>query len=256
MPFAASYIGKTFTVSDPDARIRDAADLASFVPGPKRIPRNSQIHIKEVRTLPIGSKSRIVFALATSPDGATVHGWTSTRNFAGSFVNETLGLLPAKDVSDKFGTNAVWVNGTYKGQVDLVEILDSGLEIERMTLDTVEPYLRMVAAARADGITVAINSGFRSYPEQQILHQGFTQGLPGFNLAAPPGHSNHQNGIALDIAVTGGAGTPIYDWLARHATSFGFVRTVNREPWHWELNEPAALLAKNQSTHKLPSVTV
>lgn len=269
MPFKESFIGKIFEVSDPDARIRNANDLAAFetwqpgnalppgvkVGDPKRIAKGTAIAVTAIKTLPTGSKTRTVFAHAASPDGATAHGWTSTRNFKGSFINELIGLLPKGDPADKFGPNAAWSKGTYLDQVDLVEIVDNGLEIERMTLTTVEPYLKMVEAAKAGGIGVAINSGFRSYGEQDLLFQGFKKGLPGFNLAAPPGASNHQNGIALDIAVSGGAGTPVYDWLAKNATSFGFVRTVNGEPWHWEFDLPKAAAAKAQGTCKAAGVT-
>ena len=88
-----------------------------------------------------------------------------------------------------------------------------------------------------------LDSGFRSYPEQKQLHDGFTRGLLGFNTAAPPGFSKHQNGIAFDLSVPGGDGNPTYEWLKLHATTFGFVRTVSKEPWHWEFDEPKAQFA-------------
>ena len=252
MAFNPSFSGKSFVVSDSDARIRDPNNLA--VVTAKVIPQGTKVLVAEVKTLPTGSKSRIVFANTTSASGIGI-GWTSTRNLQGSFINETLNLLQAGTGAGQKGPNAAWSHGNFLGQVDLVEIVDNGLEIERMTLTTVEPFLKMVEAAKAAGIGVAINSGFRSYGEQDLLFQGFKQGLPGFNLAAAPGTSNHQNGIALDIAVSGGAGTPIYDWLAKNATSFGFVRTVNGEPWHWEFDLAKAATAKTQGTCKAAGVS-
>jgi MYXO-CTERM domain-containing protein len=70
------------------------------------------------------------------------------------------------------------------------------------------------------------------------------------NLAACPGTSNHQMGIALDIS-TGCAQfdktiaiqpqvdaciakSNTFKWLMAHANSFGFYRTVTVEPWHWD----------------------
>ncbi|MDP1750613.1 MAG: M15 family metallopeptidase [Acidobacteriota bacterium] len=252
MAFNPSFIGKSFVVSDSDARIRDPNNLAAVTP--KVILKGTKVLVTEVKTLPTGSKSRMVFANTTSESGSDV-GWTSTRNLQGSFINETLDLLPAGTSVDQKGPNAAWSHGDFLGQVDLVEIVDNGLEIERMTLTTVEPYLMMVEAAKAAGISVAINSGFRSYGEQDLLFRGFKQGLPGFNLAAPPGMSNHQNGIALDIAVSGGAGTPVYNWLAKNATSFGFVRTVSGEPWHWEFDPKKAATAKAQGTCKAAGIS-
>lgn len=68
---------------------------------------------------------------------------------------------------------------------------------------------------------------------------------------APPGHSEHTTGYAIDFAVrpspncpdaeTCMAATPAYRWLLANATRFGFEQsfpisnrqTVKWEPWHW-----------------------
>ncbi len=75
---------------------------------------------------------------------------------------------------------------------------------------------------------MTINSAFRSYREQEALYEGFIKKLPGFNTAAKPGASKHQNGVAFDIQVAGGAGDPCYDWLTKNAPQRGFVRTVEQ----------------------------
>ncbi len=54
----------------------------------------------------------------------------------------------------QYGPNAAWSKGGYLGQVDLVEIVDNGHEIERLTSSAVEPYFAMVAAAKASDVTV------------------------------------------------------------------------------------------------------
>lgn len=120
---------------------------------------------------------------------------------------------------------------------------------------TAAPYADLVNAAARDGVLVTLNSGFRSYPEQKNLYEGFVKKLPGFNKAAKPGFSNHQNGIAFDLSVPGGDGNPTYEWLKRRGPKFGFVRTVNNEPWHWEFDETNAQLALAAGTFKTPSVT-
>jgi D-alanyl-D-alanine carboxypeptidase len=250
MPFSPSYSGKTFTIADTDARIRDPNDLAVITA--QVIPQGRQVRVAALKTLRTGTKTGIVCANVTATDGSPI-GWTSTRNFAGKFINETINLLP-KGAPNQQGPNAVWSGGNYRGEVDLVEIIDSAFEIERMTEDTVVPYLQMVAAAAAANVQVAINSGFRSWPEQNALYQGFINRVPGFNKAAPPGYSNHQNGIALDINVTGFGG-PTYTWLTQNATSHGFLRTVDGEPWHWEHDPARATVARNQGTFKAPGVT-
>lgn len=252
MELAESFRDKTFTVVDPDARIRSETDLAQLTTA--TIPKDTRIRIAAVKVLETGNKSSIVFCRATSEDGREF-GWTSTRNLDGKFVNETIGTVAPEHGAGRFGPNAAWSRGQYVGQVELVAILDAKLEIERLALHTIEPYLRMVQAGAADGVLVAINSGFRSYPEQKLLWEGFSRGIPGFNRAAKPGASNHQNGIAFDIAVPGGDGNPTYEWMKKKATGFGFVRTVNGEPWHWEYDPDKASAAAARGAFKAPNVT-
>ena len=265
-----SYKQTAFTVTDPDARIRKANDLMDFElyaagdplpPGEqvgnfKRIAKGTKVKVDAVKVMAMGSAASMAFAHAISADGATPLGWTSTRNFQGKFVNQTLGAVPPEPGANKFGPNAAWVAGAFKGQVTLVNIMGASLLVKRIALDTLDPYLDLVAAAAGAGVEVAINSGFRSYPEQKALHDGFVRRLPGFNPADRPGNSKHQNGIAFDIAVGGGAGNPTYDWLRKNAPARGFVRTVNREPWHWEFDKAKAARAVAAGTFKTPNVRV
>jgi peptidoglycan hydrolase-like protein with peptidoglycan-binding domain len=102
---------------------------------------------------------------------------------------------------------------------------------EEMRSDAAATYNRMYTAARSAGITLKVNSGFRSMSEQQALYKAYKNGTG--HLAAKPGFSNHQGGIAVDVNV-GGTGTSTYKWMAAHAKGFGFLRTVPSEPWHWE----------------------
>lgn len=259
MSFAESFRDKTFVVVDPDARIRRDDDLMAFVHttggGFQVIAKGTKVKIVEVKVAETGSRSSIVFGRATSVDGTGVLGWTSTRNLEGKFMNETIGVVQPVPGASRFGPNAAWSDGEFLGQLELAAILDSKLELERLALKTIEPYFALVAAAAEDGVLVSLNSGFRSYPEQKHLHDGFKRGLPGFNTAAKPGFSKHQNGIAFDLSVPGGDGNPTYEWLKRHATAFGFVRTVSKEPWHWEFDEPKAQLALATGTFKTSTVT-
>jgi len=256
---AESFRDKSFVVVDPDARIRRDEDLMAFAldtaGGFQTIPKGAKVKIVEVKLVETGSLSSIVFGRAMSVDGTQAFGWTSTRNFQGKFMNETIGAVRPEPGAGRFGPNAAWSHGEYLGQLELVAIVDSRLEIERLALKTVEPYAALVAAGERDGVLVTLNSGFRSYPEQKHLHDGFVRGLPGFNTAAAPGFSNHQNGIAFDISVPGGDGNPTYEWLKRNATGFGFVRTVSKEPWHWEFDEPKAQVALASDTFKTSTVT-
>jgi len=88
----------------------------------------------------------------------------------------------------------------------------------------------MVAAAKKDGVTLTITSGFRSRAEQERLYAAYKNGTG--NLAARPGTSTHEKGDAIDF----GGGQAAYDWLAKNASKFGMHGNVPGEPWHYSLS--------------------
>lgn len=264
MSLQESYYDRTFLVADPDARIRVDGDLLKFaayaagegrpagaaVGDFKRIREGTRVKVQEISIVPAGSKAQLIFARATSEDGGVDYGWTSTRNFKGKFRNVTLGQIEPEAGAGRYSPTARWQHGRYLGQASLVLIVDAALEIERLTDTLVGHYFDMVEAADSDSVSITINSGFRTYPEQKHLYDSWSRHLPGYNLAAKPGYSNHQNGIAIDIPVAGGDGDPRYNWLAQNATAFGFIRTVKTEAWHWEYRPDEAGKARQRGSHK------
>lgn len=100
-----------------------------------------------------------------------------------------------------------------------------------MSEGTAKSFLAMFQEARADGVTLEINSAFRTYEQQKKEYAAYLSGTG--SLAAKPGLSNHQSGIALDIQSGGWTGK-VYLWLKENASAFHFKRTVDSEPWHWE----------------------
>ena len=94
---------------------------------------------------------------------------------------------------------------------------------------TAASYLKLKAAARSRGVTLRIVSGFRTMTQQRYLYQLYREGRG--NLAAVPGYSNHQSGHAIDFNTSDGG---VYGFLANHAHSYGWRRTVPSEIWHWE----------------------
>ncbi len=111
-----------------------------------------------------------------------------------------------------------------KTRIKLVEV--SGVELEATTA---RAFRAMAAAARKKGLELGIRSGFRSHDEQKQLYRDYRRGWG--HLAARPGYSNHQSGLAVDIFIDD---YRVYEWLKQHAGEFGFRRTVRREAWHWE----------------------
>ncbi len=86
------------------------------------------------------------------------------------------------------------------------------------------------AAAAAAELAVSqssvprVTSSLRTREEQEVLFQRYIQGRG--PLAAKPGTSFHERGLALDARGTA-------QWETAMIRN-GFRRTVTSEPWHWE----------------------
>lgn len=100
---------------------------------------------------------------------------------------------------------------------------------KRTAIATAHAFLKWQAAADRAGVSLSINSGFRTMEQQRYLYDCYrTKRCNNGNLAARPGYSNHQNGDALDLA------TNNWGWVQRTASQFGFRATVSKERWHYE----------------------
>jgi len=110
---------------------------------------------------------------------------------------------------------------------------------------------KMRQAAWNAGAYVKIASGFRTVARQNYFWNCYKCGCcNGGNLAAYPGSSNHGRGRALDLNTNcgrqSGSRPPygctvnaVYKWLYNNAAKFGWKRTVQSEPWHWEYSGEA-----------------
>lgn len=125
--------------------------------------------------------------------------------------------------------------------------------------DAARAWVRMQAAAQADGVTLEAISGYRSHAYQLgIFARKRARGLAVDDILkvnAAPGFSEHHSGLALDIGTPGEPPaeesfetTPAFDWLSRHAREHGFGLSYPRdnphgivyEPWHWRFNGMSA----------------
>ncbi|MBN3942643.1 MAG: M15 family metallopeptidase [Nostoc sp.] len=125
----------------------------------------------------------------------------------------------------------------------------------RMRKAAAQKFEEMVAAARSAGVILVPISGFRSVKDQEQLF--FAVGAQRNQtpaeraaLSAPPGHSEHHTGYAVDVGdgavpatnlQTNFDNTKAYRWLQANAARFGFemsfpkdnAQGVSYEPWHW-----------------------
>nr|WP_157344733.1 M15 family metallopeptidase [Nocardioides sp. MAH-18] len=90
------------------------------------------------------------------------------------------------------------------------------------------------ADARADGVTLVVNSGWRSRAHQQRLFDEAVRTYGSEEEArryvSTPEASAHVTGDALDIGPTEAA-----EWLSRHGAAYGLCQVFANEVWHYEL---------------------
>ncbi len=143
-------------------------------------------------------------------------------------------LPPVEDLANVQQASIDCTQWTDTGYVDGVPfqitlVTADGKPVE---VSTANAYVVMQQAAAADGVSIKIVSGFRTYAEQQYFYNCYINcNCNNCNLAAKPGYSNHQSGHALDLNTSTSS---VLNWLNSHGGAYGFKRTVPSEDWHWE----------------------
>lgn len=227
----------TLQVTDADARVRSGPP--SFSAGTTRIPQGSQVVATEVYL------SGDTYYVCVAPAGGGDAEWTKLSNLAVP-ANALVGLIPATDQSQT-GPFAMWEKGAFTGLTPLWLVGGNG-KLVLAAEKALTAHMDMCAAAEDDDIALLINSAFRSYPEQKACYDVYkAKGSP---LAAKPGYSAHQSGMAIDLSMGMGTSTLTTDvskwskpfrWMVRNAWRYGFVRTVKSECWHWEYRPEKAV---------------
>lgn len=109
-----------------------------------------------------------------------------------------------------------------------------------------EASYNMFQSAKKDGLILGAG-GYRTMDEQIACGKSNgCQGWPNWTSSkqcstptAPPGYSNHQMGLALDVTYKGtckfSKGSEAFIWLNANAGKFG-LKNFAPEPWHWSVN--------------------
>jgi hypothetical protein len=141
----------------------------------------------------------------------------------------------------------------------------------------VEAFIRMADAAKRDGLSLRVVSGFRSFADQKRIWEDKWTGrtlvngarldrtipdptmraLKILEYSSMPTTSRHHWGTDFDINSTSpatfnsGAGARVYQWLSAHAAEYGFCQPYsargaerpngyNEEKWHWSFKAIAS----------------
>jgi zinc D-Ala-D-Ala carboxypeptidase len=123
---------------------------------------------------------------------------------------------------------------------------------KNMRLEAANALENMFNDAERDGIILFAISGYRSYEYQQSVYDNSvaTQGQDYTNkYVAIPGTSEHQTGLAMDVASEGYFSlesnfeeSDAFKWLSQNMSNYGFIirypkgkediTGYNYEPWH------------------------
>lgn len=129
------------------------------------------------------------------------------------------------------------------------EIASADIALESYVLEAANQLFARAAAQGVAGFVVT--SGYRTREQQRALYESDGEGL-----AAPPGASEHETGLAMDVTARSGQ-TPFedsvqYEFLIRNCWEFGFIPRypdgaqeitgVPFEPWHFRYVGRAAAL--------------
>ena len=131
--------------------------------------------------------------------------------------------------------------------------VQGGGENTRMRAEAAAALEKMFLAAQEEqGLNLIAISGYRSYGQQASIHERKAASVgkkAALRVSAPPGCSEHQLGLAMDLGCKGSTGltakfgqTPEGIWVAENCHRFGFIIRYKAEweeitgymyePWH------------------------
>lgn len=189
-------------------------------PNPRHLEKDAYLALGRAAALQVAKANDAPSATVSFPDGQTigpVRIRVAVRDVVTAGEREATIRATAEAQLGAAGDVGFASGGGYDGPL-------AYRQGKPMRPDVAQAFDRLERAAQTDGVTLTINSGFRSDAEQAVL---FARN-PDPRMVAPPGKSLHRNGTELDI------GPPAaYAWLAANATRFHFVQRYSWEPWHY-----------------------
>ncbi len=139
------------------------------------------------------------------------------------------------------------VSAAYRPKLVTVAVKASGVPNVRLQPVAATALTTLFRAATRAGYTLVVRSSYRSYATQATWYATMDK-----NLTAPAGASEHQSGLAVDLAgiqagrlVRGTAlgSSRTGEWLLQHAADYGFILRyptnqskitgIAYEPWHF-----------------------
>lgn len=144
-------------------------------------------------------------------------------------------------LSNTYTGNLVTMSSTYSRR--------GGAQLDSVAY---EAFKSLSDAARSEGLNVVNQSAYRSYSNQESIYNSYlsSKGRAWTDKwSARPGHSEHQTGLALDVAtyttvaLDDFKNTKEFTWMQNNAYKYGFILRYpdgqeyitgyGYEPWHY-----------------------
>ena len=242
--------------------------LGAFGKKGKDIPASSNITSNEISSAitssDASSEISSVESTSSTPESSIPESSKPTNS------NNTASKNTSSQVTEAYVPNGDWrliiANKQYPMPESYkvnVSYLDGGYRIDSRVKDT---YNAMIAAAKKDGISLKLISGFRTFSGQttlfnnkvnQYINKGYSREKAkelAAQYVAPPGTSEHLTGLAVDLIspdwynthsslTSDFENTKQFKWLYEHCAEYGFVLRYPKdkvsitgysyEPWHY-----------------------
>ena len=137
-------------------------------------------------------------------------------------------MTPKEFYSSKWPTYSVSADGWSRGvqtPIILRIVTPDGFLVNESAADS---FLRM---QRDSGYIIRLNRAYDSFANQQALYDAYVAAKAAGKqavLAAKPGYSDHQMGMAIDVRRDNGGRA----FVLQHGHKYGWSHPVKGEPWH------------------------
>jgi len=144
------------------------------------------------------------------------------------------GIATAAQLEEYLATNGIEGRNGRLSHDELTAVSGGWHDNARLLPPAATAWEEMRAAAALEGVDLKVIDSYRTWESQARAHQAHLRGEKTANVL-PPGHSEHGNGLAVDVTNGSiiGRDDSEWSWLQSNATRFGWF-PISNETWHWE----------------------
>jgi LAS superfamily LD-carboxypeptidase LdcB len=240
-PPIAEQIAQTLPILPPEVAVAETPKPWSSPPLVAATPTTPSISSVITTPAPVqSSPSTTITAALAGKTPVKISNKSSAKSATSSYK---LAINTNSSIALRYGDVA-----QQTGYVEQYPEIDSKELVEyhgqRLHKDAAMAFDRMQKAATKDQIKLQIISGFRGIKSQAEIFANKGDDLSAAAYSAPPGHSQHHTGLAIDLNSLKPSfrQSKEFAWLQKNASSYGFMLPYNNingdlgpnnEPWHW-----------------------